>query len=64
MQNEVCLGLPIFRFCIKCTRCLTEITFKTDPESTDYTTKRGATQNFQAEKLLEKWVRRSGRTRS
>lgn len=28
VQNEVYLGLPIFRFYIKCTRCLAEITFK------------------------------------
>uniref|UniRef100_G1QS39 Splicing factor YJU2 n=1 Tax=Nomascus leucogenys TaxID=61853 RepID=G1QS39_NOMLE len=30
VQNEVYLGLPIFRFYIKCTRCLAEITFKVD----------------------------------
>ena len=28
VQNEAYLGLPIFRFYIKCTRCLAEITFK------------------------------------
>ncbi|MXQ83862.1 hypothetical protein E5288_WYG002481 [Bos mutus] len=28
VQNESYLGLPIFRFYIKCTRCLAEITFK------------------------------------
>lgn len=28
VQNELYLGLPIFRFYIKCTRCLAEITFK------------------------------------
>ncbi|NWV84486.1 YJU2 factor, partial [Dasyornis broadbenti] len=53
VQNEVYLGLPIFRFYIKCTRCLAEITFKTDPKNTDYTMQHGATRNFQAEKLLE-----------
>ncbi|KAM4761322.1 splicing factor YJU2-like [Cyanocitta cristata] len=53
VQNEVYLGLPIFRFYIKCTRCLAEITFKTDPKNTDYTMEHGATRNFQAEKLLE-----------
>uniref|UniRef100_A0A8C9KSI4 YJU2 splicing factor homolog n=1 Tax=Panthera tigris altaica TaxID=74533 RepID=A0A8C9KSI4_PANTA len=30
VQNEAYLGLPIFRFYIKCTRCLAEITFKVD----------------------------------
>ncbi|XP_027006477.1 splicing factor YJU2 [Tachysurus fulvidraco] len=53
VQNELYLGLPIFRFYIKCTRCLAEITFKTDPENTDYAMEHGATRNFQAEKLLE-----------
>ncbi|KAK2864085.1 hypothetical protein Q7C36_003239 [Tachysurus vachellii] len=53
VQNELYLWLPIFRFYIKCTRCLAEITFKTDPENTDYAMEHGATQNFQAEKLLE-----------
>ncbi|KAF7692503.1 splicing factor YJU2-like [Silurus meridionalis] len=53
VQNELYLGLPIFRFYIKCTRCLAEITFKTDPENTDYTMEHGATRNFQAEKLIE-----------
>ncbi|NWQ69375.1 YJU2 factor, partial [Neopipo cinnamomea] len=58
VQNEVYLGLPIFRFYIKCTRCLAEITFKTDPENTDYTMEHGATRNFQAEKLLEEEEKR------
>ncbi|NWU34791.1 YJU2 factor, partial [Hylia prasina] len=58
MQNEVYLGLPIFRFYIKCTRCLAEITFKTDPENMDYTTEQGAMRNFQAEKLLEEEEKR------
>ncbi|KAL1767228.1 hypothetical protein HispidOSU_007380 [Sigmodon hispidus] len=53
VQDEAYLGLPIFRFYIKCTRCMAGITFKTDPENTDYTMKHGATCNFQAEKLLE-----------
>ncbi|KAM4707263.1 splicing factor YJU2 isoform 2-T2 [Discoglossus pictus] len=53
VQNELYLGLPIYRFYIKCTRCLAEITFKTDPENTDYAMEHGATRNFQAEKLIE-----------
>uniref|UniRef100_A0A8C6XN17 Splicing factor YJU2 n=1 Tax=Naja naja TaxID=35670 RepID=A0A8C6XN17_NAJNA len=58
VQNESYLGLPIFRFYIKCTRCLAEITFKTDPENTDYAMEHGATRNFQAEKLLEEEEKR------
>uniref|UniRef100_A0A8C3RBI9 Splicing factor YJU2 n=1 Tax=Cyanoderma ruficeps TaxID=181631 RepID=A0A8C3RBI9_9PASS len=58
VQNEIYLGLPIFRFYIKCTRCLAEITFKTDPENTDYAMEHGATRNFQAEKLLDEEEKR------
>ncbi|NXM58606.1 YJU2 factor, partial [Illadopsis cleaveri] len=58
VQNEAYLGLPIFRFYIKCTRCLAEITFKTDPKNTDYAMEHGATRNFQAEKLLEEEEKR------
>ncbi|XP_042244466.1 splicing factor YJU2 [Thunnus maccoyii] len=58
VQNELYMGLPIFRFYIKCTRCLAEITFKTDPENTDYSMEHGATRNFQAEKLIEEEEKR------
>ncbi|NWZ73211.1 YJU2 factor, partial [Acrocephalus arundinaceus] len=58
VQNEDYLGLPIFRFYIKCTRCLAEITFKTDPKNTDYTMEQGATRNFQTLKLLEEEEKR------
>ncbi|XP_041498750.1 splicing factor YJU2-like [Microtus oregoni] len=58
VQNEAYLDLPIFRFYIKCTRCLAEITFKTDPENTNYTVEHGATCNFQPKKLLEEEEKR------
>lgn len=53
VQGETYLGLLIFRFYIRCPRCISEITFKTDPESTDYVCENGATRNFQAQKLME-----------
>lgn len=53
VQNESYLGLLIFRFYIRCPRCVSEITFKTDPENTDYVCENGATRNFQAQKLME-----------
>lgn len=63
VQNELYMGLPIFRFYIKCTRCLAEITFKTDPENTDYAMEHGATRNFQAEKLIEEEEKKIQRER-
>ncbi|XP_071772056.2 splicing factor YJU2 [Centroberyx gerrardi] len=63
VQNELYMGLPIFRFYIKCTRCLAEITFKTDPENTDYAMEHGATRNFQAEKLMEEEEKKIQRDR-
>lgn len=41
-ENEKYLGIQIFRFYIRCTRCSAEITFKTDPKNQDYTCERGA----------------------
>ena len=38
---------------MQCTRCLSEISFKTDPQSTDYVVEAGATRNFMAFKLAE-----------
>nr|XP_032603775.2 splicing factor YJU2-like [Taeniopygia guttata] len=63
VQSEPYLGLPIFRFYIKCTRCLAEITFRTDPENADYAVEHGATRNFQAEKLLQEEEKRMQKER-
>lgn len=40
--DERYLGVPIYRFYIRCTRCSGEITFKTDPKNLDYACERGA----------------------
>lgn len=40
-------------YCYQCTRCLQEISFKTDPRNTDYEIEAGATRNFMALKLAE-----------
>ena len=48
------LGLRIYRFYIKCTACLSEISFRTDPATTDYILEAGATRNFEALAKAEK----------
>ncbi|TRY64347.1 hypothetical protein TCAL_00458 [Tigriopus californicus] len=48
------IGLRIYRFYIKCTACLSEISFRTDPENTDYVLEAGATRNFEALAKAEK----------
>ena len=59
VAGEVYLGLKIYRFYIKCTRCSAHLTFKTDPKAGSYICETGCTRNFemyleeQAEKALE-----------
>lgn len=48
------LGIQIYRFYIKCTKCLAEITFLTDPENQDYAMENGAIRNFESLRLAEK----------
>lgn len=46
-SDEKYLNIQIYRFYIRCTRCSSEITFKTDPKNMDYTCERGAKRNFE-----------------
>lgn len=58
VEGQDYLGIRIYRFYIKCTRCLQEISFKTDPQNTDYEIEAGATRNFMALKLAEEQAQR------
>jgi len=57
------LGLRIYRFYIKCTACVSEICFRTDPETTDYVLEAGATRNFEALKKAEDQADREAQAR-
>jgi len=47
VTGEEYLGIKIFRFYIKCTRCSAELTIKTDPKNSDYECEFGASRNFE-----------------
>lgn len=46
-MDEKYLGIQIFRFSIKCTRCSAEIVFRTDPKIAEYTMVKGAVRNME-----------------
>lgn len=58
VDDEDYLGLRIFRFYIRCPKCVAEIAFKTDLRNTDYTLEAGATRLFEAEKLAQEMAER------
>lgn len=46
-SGEDYLGIKIWRFYLRCTSCMQEITFKTDPKNADYVCEAGAARNFE-----------------
>lgn len=58
VEGDDYMGIRIYRFYIKCTRCLQEISFKTDPKNTDYEIEAGASRNFMALKMAEEQAQR------
>jgi hypothetical protein len=45
--DEKYLSIQIFRFYIRCSRCSSEIVFRTDPKTQDYAMVRGAVRNIE-----------------
>lgn len=53
VQGEDYLGIRVFRFYVRCTRCSTEFTIKTDPKDSDYIAEVGCTKNFEPWKDMQ-----------
>lgn len=51
--NEKYLGIQIYRFYIRCTRCSGEIIFRTDPKNQDYAIVSGAKRNVEPWRQVE-----------
>ena len=47
VKGEDYLGMRIFRFYFRCTRCSAELAMKTDPKNGDYVVEAGASRNYE-----------------
>lgn len=54
IEDQTYNNLMIFRFYIKCPRCMATIIFRTNPKEQGYEVEHGATENFMALKMAEK----------
>lgn len=54
VEDETYNNLMIFRFYIKCPRCMATIIFRTNLKDQGYEVEHGATENFMAAKMAEK----------
>lgn len=56
INGETYLGIEVFRFYFRCTRCSAEISIKTNPRNSDYDVEFGATRNFEPWRAEEEEV--------
>jgi hypothetical protein len=61
--GEEYLGIKIFRFYMKCTRCKGEFTIKTDPERADYVAELNVSRNFEPWRKQEEQLEEAKETR-
>jgi len=47
VPEERYLGIMVFRFYVNCVRCNALVSFKTDPQNSDYVCEHGASRNFE-----------------
>lgn len=57
IEDETYNSVHIFRFYIKCKRCMATIILRTNPKEKCYEVEQGATENFMALKLAERQAR-------
>lgn len=54
VEDETYNSVMIYRFYIKCPRCMATIIFRTNPKEQGYEVEHGATENFMALKMAER----------
>jgi len=57
--GEDYLGIRIFRFYMRCPRCSSEFTIKTDPQNSDYVADVGCSRNFEPWREKEKVIKQA-----
>jgi len=57
VAGEEYLGIKIFRFYMRCPRCSSEFTIKTDPQNSDYVADVGSSRNFEPWREKEKVIK-------